>query len=151
MDVRLRGCVIITLKCEFVILNEVKNLIRSMCCKTEILRLGPQNDIATPPRRGNDGPLEHLYYSKDIYSSVYIRQYVIHTSEDGDEVRYSVMSTDQRDHLEVRKRRSSDPRTVGYRAPVADEIITVISLRGLDTEKRFSRRHDRPPADAEEM
>ena len=25
----------------------MKNLIRSMCCKTEILRLGPQNDIAT--------------------------------------------------------------------------------------------------------
>ncbi len=74
------GCVSITLKCEFVILNpsfvilnevknlvvhlrinsaknlavllrinSVKNLIRSMCCKTEILRLGPQNDIATQP------------------------------------------------------------------------------------------------------
>jgi hypothetical protein len=27
----------------------VKNLIRSMCYKTEILRLGPQNDIATQP------------------------------------------------------------------------------------------------------
>jgi len=25
----------------------VKNLIKSMCYKTEILRLGPQNDIAT--------------------------------------------------------------------------------------------------------
>jgi len=43
---RLGGCVVITLKYKFVILNEVKNLIRSMCCKTE-LRLGPQNDIAT--------------------------------------------------------------------------------------------------------
>ena len=37
-----------TLKDKFVILNEVKNLIRSMCYKTEILRLRPQNDIATP-------------------------------------------------------------------------------------------------------
>ena len=46
---RLGDCVAITLKCKFVILNEVKNLIRSMCCKTEILRLGPQNDIATQP------------------------------------------------------------------------------------------------------
>jgi hypothetical protein len=46
---RLGGRVVITLKCKFVILNEVKNLIRSMCCKTEILRLGPQNDIATQP------------------------------------------------------------------------------------------------------
>jgi hypothetical protein len=44
---RSRDCVPIALKCKFVILNEVKNLIRSMCCKTEILRLGPQNDIAT--------------------------------------------------------------------------------------------------------
>jgi hypothetical protein len=43
---RLGGCVIIALECKFVILNEVKNLIRSMCYKTEILRLGPQNDIA---------------------------------------------------------------------------------------------------------
>jgi hypothetical protein len=46
---RLGGCVEITLKCKFVILNEVKNLIRSMCYKTEIFRLGPQNDIATQP------------------------------------------------------------------------------------------------------
>ena len=42
---RSRGCVAITLKCEFVLLNEVKNLMESMCYKTEILRLGPQNDI----------------------------------------------------------------------------------------------------------
>jgi len=48
----LGGCVVITLKCKFVILNEVKNLIRSMCCKTEILRLGPQNDIATQSLEG---------------------------------------------------------------------------------------------------
>jgi hypothetical protein len=46
---RLADCVTITLKCKFVILNEVKNLIRSMCYKTGILRLGPQNDIATQP------------------------------------------------------------------------------------------------------
>src|SRR4030042_3676235 len=32
------------LKCEFVILNEVKNLTKSIRYKTEILRLGPQND-----------------------------------------------------------------------------------------------------------
>jgi hypothetical protein len=44
---RLGDCVVITLKCKFVILNEVKNLIRSMCCKTEILLLMPQNDITT--------------------------------------------------------------------------------------------------------
>ena len=44
---RLGDCVVITNKFKFVILNEVKNLIRSMCCKTEILRLVPQNDIAT--------------------------------------------------------------------------------------------------------
>jgi len=68
---RLRGCVVIALKCKFVILNSshvilsaaknlvlqlrtgsVKNLIKSMCCKTEILRLGPQNDITTQPLIG---------------------------------------------------------------------------------------------------
>ena len=58
-----------SLKCKFVILNaspcvilsaaknlsvwlrinSVKNLVRSLCYKTEILRLGPQNDIATQP------------------------------------------------------------------------------------------------------
>ena len=61
---RSRGCVIIALECKFVILNEVKNLIRSMCYKTEILRLGPQNDIATQPldraiqRKELDSPVE---------------------------------------------------------------------------------------------
>jgi hypothetical protein len=38
-EVRLRDCVAITLKCKFVILNEVKNLIKPMSYKTEILRL----------------------------------------------------------------------------------------------------------------
>ena len=36
----------------FVILNEVKNLIKSSSYKTEILRLTPQNDIVTQPHRG---------------------------------------------------------------------------------------------------
>ena len=50
---RSRGCVAITLKWNIVILNEVKNLIESIPYKTEILRLKPQNDIATqPPSRG---------------------------------------------------------------------------------------------------
>jgi hypothetical protein len=46
---QLGGCVVITLKWNIVILNEVKNLIESMPYKTEILRLKPQNDIATQP------------------------------------------------------------------------------------------------------
>ncbi len=32
---------------DFVILNEVKNLMISISCKAEILRLAPQNDITT--------------------------------------------------------------------------------------------------------
>jgi hypothetical protein len=44
---RSRDCVAITLKWNIVILNEVKNLIESMPYKTAILRLKPQNDIAT--------------------------------------------------------------------------------------------------------
>ena len=35
-----------------VILNEVKNLVESMGWKTEILRLMPQNDIATQSLKG---------------------------------------------------------------------------------------------------
>ncbi|MCJ7483954.1 MAG: hypothetical protein MUO31_13425 [Thermodesulfovibrionales bacterium] len=35
-------------------INSVKNLIRSMCCKTEILRLGPQNDIPTHKNTSTD-------------------------------------------------------------------------------------------------
>src|SRR4030066_2207236 len=46
---RLGGCVRIALKWNIVILNEVKNLIESIPYKTEILRLKPQNDIATQP------------------------------------------------------------------------------------------------------
>ena len=38
-----------------VILNEVKNLVESMGWKTEILRLMPQNDIATQSLRGEGG------------------------------------------------------------------------------------------------
>ena len=45
--IRLGGCVTIALKWNIVILNKVKNLIESMPYKTEILRLKPQNDIAT--------------------------------------------------------------------------------------------------------
>jgi hypothetical protein len=37
-----------------VILNEVKNLVESMGWKTEILRLMPQNDIATQSLRGRE-------------------------------------------------------------------------------------------------
>ena len=37
-----------------VILNEVKNLVESMGWKTEILRLMPQNDIATQSLAGGD-------------------------------------------------------------------------------------------------
>jgi len=47
--IRSRGCVTITLKWDIVILNEVKNLIESVSYDTEILRLKPQNDIATQP------------------------------------------------------------------------------------------------------
>ena len=38
-----------------VILNEVKNLVESMGWKTEILRLMPQNDIATQSLGGEGG------------------------------------------------------------------------------------------------
>jgi hypothetical protein len=38
-----------------VILNEVKNLVESVGWKTEILRLMPQNDIATQSLVGGDG------------------------------------------------------------------------------------------------
>jgi hypothetical protein len=69
LDTGFRGCVAIIFKCKFVILNpsqivilsvaknlavwlrinSVKNLIRSICYKTGILRPGPQNDIVTQP------------------------------------------------------------------------------------------------------
>jgi hypothetical protein len=37
-----------------VILNEVKNLVVSKGCSTEILRLTPQNDIATQSLKGGE-------------------------------------------------------------------------------------------------
>ncbi|HJX60190.1 MAG TPA: hypothetical protein VJ462_02775 [Thermodesulfobacteriota bacterium] len=43
-----------------VILNEVKNLVESMGWKTEILRLMPQNDIATQSQReGGEGGIKN--------------------------------------------------------------------------------------------
>ena len=42
-----------------VILNEVKNLIESISWKTEILRLTPQNDIATQSLKGEESFLEN--------------------------------------------------------------------------------------------
>jgi hypothetical protein len=44
-----------------VFLNEVKNLIKSMCLKTEILRLMPQNDIVTQYLAG-----EETFYALDV-------------------------------------------------------------------------------------
>ncbi len=87
LDSRLGDCVAMTLKCKFVILNpslrvilsaaknlvvqlrtgSAKNLIRSVCYK----RLGPQNDLATQPLRGNDaegpekGNLQSNIYGKN--------------------------------------------------------------------------------------
>jgi hypothetical protein len=50
----LRDCVVIGGNAMSVILNEVKNLVESMGWKTEILRLMPQNDIATQSLRGEE-------------------------------------------------------------------------------------------------
>jgi hypothetical protein len=44
-----RGCVTIKKNTQFVILNEVKNLMIFSNCSAEILRLKPQNDIKTQP------------------------------------------------------------------------------------------------------
>jgi hypothetical protein len=43
-------------------INSVKNLIKSKCCKTEILRFGPQNDIATQSLLGGDGFFAKLLF-----------------------------------------------------------------------------------------
>jgi hypothetical protein len=50
----LRGCVTMPENAIFVILNEVKNLIKSKTYPLEILRLTPQNDITTQPLTGED-------------------------------------------------------------------------------------------------
>ena len=50
-----RDCVVMGRNAVIVILNEVKNLMISSESIIEILRLSPQNDIATQPHRGEGG------------------------------------------------------------------------------------------------
>ena len=50
----------------FVILNEVKNLIKSSSYKTEILRLTPQNDIVTRSPRGEGSPAPRRVQDKAL-------------------------------------------------------------------------------------
>ena len=91
--------VLITLKCKFVILNpshyvilsvaknlsvllrinSVKNLMISTYYETEILRLGPQNDIATqPPSRGMT---EKILVIFSELKSIYINQRLLRHPE----------------------------------------------------------------------
>ena len=51
----LSDCVVMMNNATCVILNKVKNLMHSIRYTTQILRLTPQNDIATQPLRGRIG------------------------------------------------------------------------------------------------
>jgi len=54
----------------------VKNLIKSMNYKTEILRLEPQNDIATQPPSRIMTAIETEFTSNFIYSFNPLRRYL---------------------------------------------------------------------------
>src|SRR6478752_5743209 len=73
------------------------------------------------------------------------------TVDIGDHIRHHRASAHQRDHLKMRKRRCADACPVGHGAAVADQIVAVETLGGLDTDAGLARRDDRPPAHVEEM
>src|SRR5665213_3086815 len=89
--------------------------------------------------------------SKEVSSTVDIGHHKINAAQDGDQIRYHRASAHQRDHLKMRKRRCADACPVGHRAAVADQIVAVETLGGLDADARFARRDDWPPAHIEEM
>src|SRR5665213_2495044 len=89
--------------------------------------------------------------STEASSTVDIGHHKINAAKNGDQIRYHRPSAQQRDHLKMRKRRCADACPVGHRAAVADQIVAVETLGGLDTDAGLARRDDRPPAHIEEM
>src|SRR5690606_603776 len=51
----------------------------------------------------------------------------------------------------MRERRRADPQPIRDRAAVADRVVPVGALRALDVEMTLAGRHDRTPADVDEV
>src|SRR5690606_40531705 len=67
-----------------------------------------------------------------IGSPVHIGHDEIDAGNDGDQVSHHEAATDLRDHLQVRERGRSDARAIGPCATIADQIVAVKSLGGLN-------------------
>src|SRR5262245_16622861 len=98
------------------------------------------------------------YYSHSLLpiphsppSTIYISQYKIYAAQDRQQIGDHRAATDQRYHLHMRKRRSSDAYAVSPRIAVADQVIAVVALGRFNVYQRLARRNHRPPAHAKKM
>lgn len=82
---------------------------------------------------------------------VHIRQHEINTSKYSHQIGHHEPLAYERNHLEMRKGWSSNANPVGDRAPIAYQIITVVTLCRLYSQKNLSGRYYRTPAYIEEM
>src|SRR5215471_18717209 len=79
------------------------------------------------------------------FSSVHIREHVVHRSQHREQIRNHPASAQQWQHLQVRKRRCADSCPVRNGIAVADEVITVVALSGLNCPESFTGGNHRPP------
>src|SRR5665213_394042 len=89
--------------------------------------------------------------STEVSSTVDIGHHKINAAQDGDQIRHHGVSTHQRDHLQMRKRRCPDARPIGHRTAVTDQIVAVEALGGLDADAGLAGRYHWPPTYIQEV
>src|SRR5690242_6469286 len=86
-----------------------------------------------------------------ISSSVDIRQNVVETPENREQVRHHQSAAKQGKGLHVRKRRCADASSIGSGAAITHEVVAIIALRCFDRAERLAGRRDWSPAHAQKM
>src|SRR6185437_1371826 len=89
--------------------------------------------------------------SAEVFSAVDIGHHEVDAAQDSDQIRYHRAAKHQRDHLKMWKRRRPDPRPIGHRASVTDQIVAVETLGGLDADAGFAGRYYRTPTYIQKM
>src|SRR6185437_5205938 len=84
-------------------------------------------------------------------SAVDIGHHEVDAADDGDQIGEHVPAADRRNHLQMREGGGADACAIGHGVAVADEVVAVDTLRGLDAQARLAGRDDRAPGDAQEV
>src|SRR4029453_7532635 len=93
----------------------------------------------------------HCYSASLSSSPVHIRQDKIQAPQNDNQVRNHQAPGQERHRLYVREGRGPYACAVRNRAPVAHQVVTVVTLGGFNGAQRFTHRHYWSPAHAQEM